>query len=293
MPDHLLTLLRRIRDGHAEPSEVETARALVRDDPRLDGELRAVGLADEDDLAGDAAGLLAVLGADDLGPLLAEAIANEAAEATIDETHLETQPWTYGPDLVAAVTAEAGTVNVIQPILSDCSLTEPWSSDAVALATRAEAGFVDVTDAVIRACGLSEPQLPLADAVRAEAGTVRIANTVAPLGIDVVAAVRAAAGPIDISDAVMAKIRPMSAELAVPANDTRGFAALGLLLAAAVALFVSLAGIDTVPVEPLPALAFAHADEVVVEDLQSDTDVYVLQGEGQDGAFILWVDEET
>ncbi len=263
----LLTILRRIRDGKAAPAEVARARALLRDDARLDDELRSVALSDPEDLAGDAAGLLAVLGGDDLGAILAGAVLAEAGPAppTITEIDLDEQGFSLGP--------------------------------AIARAVRDDAGHVEVANEVLRACGLEDP-LPVAEAVRGEAGGVDIAEAVIPwAAVDVGETVRAESGPVDIVNAVMAEIAegPVQAaprSLPRPANDTRGFVVVGLVLAAAVALLVSIAGIDTRG-DPLPALAFAHADEVVVEDLTSDTDVLMLQGGGQDGALILWVDEET
>ncbi|MEO0605478.1 MAG: hypothetical protein AAF211_28870 [Myxococcota bacterium] len=267
----LLLLLRRIRDGHADLAEVERARALVREDARLDDELRAIALTDDDDPSGDAAGLLAVLGADDLGTLLADAIAHEAGPAEpIDEAALRDQGWTMGPQVAAAVLAEAGHVEIVRPVLAACGLA---TGLPIAAAVRSEAGSIDVTPQLRDA--IPWPHVNVATAVRAEAGS-----------IDVVARVMEAIARPSV-------IAAPRSEIARPANDTRAFAAVGLVLAAAVALFVSLAGIETTPDASLPTLAFAHADEVVVEDLTSDTDVLVLQGGGQDGALILWVDEET
>ncbi|MEN0067599.1 MAG: hypothetical protein AAGA48_36040 [Myxococcota bacterium] len=303
--NELLPLLRRIRDGHADADDVHKARALVANDARLDPELREIALTDAEDLAGDAAGLLAVLGADDLGPLLAEAIAFEGGRAppaeSIEADELDAQTWTYGPQVAEAVAHEAGPVDVVEPVLEGCALAESWSSAQVAHAVRFEAGAIDVVAPVLAACGLQEPALPVAEAVRDEAGSMAIADAVVRWSdIDLGAAVRAAAGPVNVVAAVMqevgnplpnAVVQPAEPSL-VPANDTRAFAAVGLLLAAAVALFVSLAGIDTAPTE-LPPMVFAHADEVVVEDLTSDGNVFMLQGDGQDGAVILWIDEES
>ena len=66
------------RDGLADTDEVSRARSLVEQDARLPEELRSVALTDDEDLAADAAGLLSVLGSDDLGALLAEAVRAEA-----------------------------------------------------------------------------------------------------------------------------------------------------------------------------------------------------------------------
>jgi hypothetical protein len=38
---------------------------------------------------------------------------------------------------------------------------------------------------------------------------------------------------------------------------------------------------------------FASADEVVVEELDYGADVTVFQAEGDEGAVIIWVDEEA
>ena len=302
MTDTLLDLLRRIRDGLADPGEIARARELVRVDPRLDDELRTIALTDADDLAGDAAGLLAVLGVDDLGDLIARAIVGEggAAETAVDAVALEVQDWTHGPDIVAAVTSEAGDIKVTNPILATLSLREPWNSHSVADAVRHQAGSVDVVTEVLRKCGLDGHIAPIAAAIRDEAGTVDLARDVVRwTELDVAAAIRRSAGRVEIVSEVMARLAfpvTLPAERAPPerpANDNRAFALAGLVLAAAVALFVSLAGIDVRGDGDLSGLAFAHADEVVVEDLSSETDVLMLQGSGQDGALILWVDEET
>lgn len=239
----LLSLLRRIRDGHATVDEVARARALIRDDVRLDDELRSIALTD-DDLSGDAAGLLAVLGADDLGSLLADAIVHEAgtiAAEAIDQTVLATLDWRLGPDLAAAVIREAGPVDVVDGVLDELGLTDAFARGRLGRALIAEAG------------------------------------------------------PIDVADAVMAEIAatmPSAIHDLPPANDTRAFVAISGLLAAAAFVFVSLVGLQPAD-DALPALAFANADEVVIEDLTSDADVLMLQGPGQDGALILWFDEET
>jgi len=214
----LIALLRRIRDGRADVAEVERARELARADARLPEDLRRIALVDDDDLEGDAAGLLAVLGADDLGGMLTGAIVAEAGrpppmDDVIDEAALDAQHWTLRPDLVAAVRREAGEIDVVDAVMAELRPTMP------------------------------------------------------------------------------ASVVPPRPERSAPANDTRAYAALGLLLAAAGALLVSLVGLDT-GVEPLPELVYAHPDEVVVEDLTAEADVLMLQG-GPDGAVILWVDEET
>ncbi|MBA2322440.1 MAG: hypothetical protein H0V89_14945, partial [Deltaproteobacteria bacterium] len=71
-------LLRRIRDGHASEDEVAACRALVATDPRVPDEIRDDLLGE--DLAGDAAGLLAILVDEPEGLGLAGALRQELAE---------------------------------------------------------------------------------------------------------------------------------------------------------------------------------------------------------------------
>ena len=49
-----------------------------------------------------------------------------------------------------------------------------------------------------------------------------------------------------------------------------------------------------VPVSPeVPELVFASASDVVVEDLSFGDGVQVFQTEGDDGALVLWIEEEV
>ena len=236
-------LLERIRDGVAAPDEIAHARALVRGDARLPDELRSVGLTDEDDLAGDAVGLLAVLGAaplfgDGLRDVLADAgsamVPDEADDGwehiaevlrdglveaardieVADAVMMRLPPaWAYGPATAQAVEQEAGSIDV-----ADAAMTELGAADSlemlVAEAVRAEAGRVDVVADVLVELGLGTANvLPLAEAVAAEAGDVDVVGSVLAelaLGsanvLPVAEAVDAEAGSVDVVPLVLSSV---------------------------------------------------------------------------------------
>jgi len=307
MASNLEDLLRRLRDGTAGPGDAQRARAMVQDDARLPDEIRDVALASDEELAEDAAGLLSVLGVDDLGALLAEAVRAEAEDAPVPQVH-------DGWELIAEVLreglrAEAGQVDVADGVLRRLAVVGFAWGPVIAAAVRAEAGVADVSAGVVAALELSALP-PVAEAVRAEAGDVDVTGAVfAELGIaaavPLAEAVRAEAGSIDLADAVLAELSlqragapPVVVQPAASApraaNDNHRFRWSTVALAAA-AVFsvvvgaVSLSGRDAPP-EPM---LFAHAGEVVVEDLSYGNDVQVFQTEGDHGAVILWVDEEA
>jgi hypothetical protein len=135
-----------------------------------------------------------------------------------------------------------------------------------------EARGVDVSDAVMASLGIGA--LPLAEAIRFEAG------------------------PVGIADAVMRSIStPVVEPTPKPANDPTFRAArrwgMGIVALAAAALVAIVVGRLASPpggADEHPLL-FAQAGDVVVEDLRFDDDVQVFQIEGEQGAVILWVDE--
>ena len=216
MANSLETLLRRIRDGVSSSEEMERARTLVLADDRLPAELREVVLLDEEAAPSDAAGLLSVLGADDLGALLAEAIEAEASAGpdAPDAVELEAQEhdptwaairdvlvrelqrrsahvelaevvvrqmpelrdWVWGPVLAEAVYLHAGRIDVAAAVVAELGLDAGLD---VAAAVRAEAGEVDVSGLVMREVGIGAAVPQLAEAVRAEAGTVDVTDAVA------------------------------------------------------------------------------------------------------------------
>ena len=156
----------------------------------------------------------------------------------------------------------------------------------MAEAVRAEAGSVDVVDAVLGASlGLASAP-PVAEAVRAEAGSVDVVDAV--LG-----ALALGARP----QAVELERMPSSVGSAPTppriANDRRAWATIGLAIAAA--MLATMIGVAMPWGGSLEdgQMTFAHAGEVVVEDLSYGDDVSVLQTEGDEGAVILWVDEEA
>ncbi len=245
-------LLECIRDGVASPEEVARARELVAHDARLPDELREIGLTDEDDLPGDAVGLLAVLGA---APLfdegLREALSDVAAEVLADgeEEHdaeweaiaevlreglvaaaegvevvgavmarLPAPAWSYGPATAEAVRSEAGTVDVAGDAMADLGDALPPVAEAVA----AEAGEVDVVSAVLSELSL-EGGVPVGEAVAAEAGEVDVVSAVLSElslegGVPVGEAVAAEAGEVDVVAAVVEELGLASVREAVTAE---------------------------------------------------------------------------
>lgn len=303
MAGTLENLLIRLRDGAASAEDVDRARVLVRSDARLPEELRTVVLADDEDLSADAAGLLVILGAaDPLAELLADAV---RAEGGAPELPRDT--WDDLADALRdGLQAEAGEIDVAEAVGQRVG---GWAwSVAVADAVRAEAGEVPVDAAVLAELELTGP--PVADAVRAFAGTVDVADAVmTALGFEAPAvrdAVVAEAGAVDVVARVMAEVapapvvelRPAASAAPVtptPANDARGWTWAGVALAAValVAVVVGQLG-DPFGAGAEPAkLLFAKAGEVVVEDLSYGDDVQVFQTEGEQGAVIIWVDEEA
>lgn len=184
MANELEDLLFRIRDGIAAAPEVERARTLVRSEARLPLELREVVDLREDP-AGDAAGLLAVLGADSLfGDVLREGMAAELAEpepprqqVANREEPVPDEVWPLSAVFAAAVRYEAGEVELAEQLVARVGLHEP--AVPLAQALQAEAGRVEVADAVLASLGLAVEQVEVAEAVRDEAGTVDVEAFVA------------------------------------------------------------------------------------------------------------------
>lgn len=341
----LENLLIRLRAGDVRPGDPATARALVAGDARIPAELRDAVFRSADECADDAAGVLAVLGLDDLGAVLsagireevaalgsapwpadedawaplgralAEGLAAEAAAVDVTEAVVRRLPlaaFAHGQLVGDAVAREAGGVEVADGV--DRDLGHAGRGTPVGAAVRALSGEADVSRGVLEALGFASP--PVAEAVRAEAGDVDVAGAVGEalalgsLGPDLAAAVRQEAGRVDVVPGVMAAIGAWRAE--VPAVDGPvllpargparaanqgqwGFA--GFALAAAVLISV-VVGRLAIPVDPVITAAelqpvFAHAGEVVIEDLQYGDNVQVLQTEGDDGAVVLFIDEEA
>ncbi len=241
---NLENLLRCVRDGVASADELAACRSLVATDPRIPDELR-VALFD-DDTAGDAAGLLAILGADDLG--LAAAL----------QTELD------------------GTERGLE--LAELEL----DGIPVAEAVRALGGEIDL------AAALELPVVPLGAALAAEAGIVELwAGVAGQIGIGVVPvadAIRAHAGAVDLWPAVARAVAPRP----VAANNNRWWLS-GLVAAAAAALLV----VGWPGDAPEAPLVFAGAGETRIEELVVSDKVTVMQLEGDEGALILWIEDNA
>jgi hypothetical protein len=119
-------------------------------------------------------------------------------------------------------------------------------------------------------------------------------------GAVVAAAVRQECGSVDVVDDVMRRVKrsALAAGGEAPAPANRGFT-WGAMAVAAVALVFLVARIDFGNGEvgagqsAMAALEFASADEIVVDDLSYAENAAVFQDEGEGGALIIWVDEET
>ncbi|MEZ4239688.1 MAG: hypothetical protein R3F59_26740 [Myxococcota bacterium] len=303
---HLEQILVRLRDGETSPDLVARAIALVRADERIPDDVREVAFGDPTEAAEDAAGLLAVLGADDLGDLLVSAVMAAAGEPPVPHEvphEGDDDAWApIGACLVAGLRAEAEGFEVAHAVMrralaGGAAVDFAWGP-VIAEAVAQEAGQVEVAGAVHAVLGA--PALaPVAAAVLAHAGSVDVSGAVlAELGhergLDVAAAVRAEAGSVDVAEAVLFRLG--FGALPAPANDARGWSFAGLALAAAALLSVVVSRLVVpVGVGPVPseALVFAQAGDVVVEDLSYADDVVVFQTEGEQGVVILWLDEEA
>ena len=312
-------LLERIRDGVATEEDIGRARELVEHDARLPGDIRGELL--KDDLQADAVGLLAILGKDDVGDLLRDALADELD--VVDDVMAAIA--SSAPPVADAVRDEAGQVEVTAETLEALGdLGIP-----VREAVYGEAGQVDIAAEVLRALGARE--MPWSKAVHSECGDVDVVASVcsdlAIETVDIRAAVLDEAGDSpQIWQAVLDDIQaretlvPEAPVVAFPPDSTVSPAAIhavpaaannnrrwgrygfGALVMAAVALVVfglspGTSTITGTPVTDSPRLieaselVFASASDVVVENLEYGDDVMVMQMMGDDGAVILWVDE--
>ncbi len=223
-------------------------------------------------------------------------------------------------DIAAAVRSEAGVVDVVQPVMD---AVEPvWLcgilDGQLPAEQHREAAHALMRDGTL---GLTMTEFAdigqkLREVLRAEADSVNVWASVAPeLGLadpeQVVgwdgpafaSALRTQAGSLDVADAVMLRVQQASAapapvEVPKPANASpsswRSAVPALVMIAAAAALFV-MVGLPTTPSQGTdngPALQFASASEVTIEDLSyaDDVIVHVIPAEG-DAPLIVWVDE--
>ena len=193
-------LLEQIRDGEASAKQIAEARGLAVHDGRLPEDIRGEVLIDDDDLQAEAVGLLAVLGNDDFGDLLREALSEEldVADDVMSAIANEAAP------VAAAVREEAGDIEITAQTLEELGDLGVPIREAVF----AEAGHVDIVAATMQALG--DLGLSLNEAVAAEAGTVDLSGSVMTgLGfesLDIGASIRAEAGDIDIAVAVLTQV---------------------------------------------------------------------------------------
>lgn len=236
MAGKIENLLRQLRDGATTEADVARALALLRDDGRVPEELLD-GLF-VDDVAGDAAGMLAVLGADDLfGAALRDAVISEAhvvdgaSSTAFDEIAAALAvPWAEGPLLADAIAAEGGDVDLAASVIAALGGRDLPVGPAVGHA----AGLVEVVGSVLGALELGDDLdgSLVAAAVRAEAGSVSLWPSIEPvLGEAWVSAMgdgELPAGPV--REAALAQLR------AVPehAHTMTAFAKLGREVRAAV-----------------------------------------------------------
>lgn len=253
-----------------------------------------------------------------------------------------------------AVRTEAGEVDVVEPVLDEAGLVEPFAVP-VAEAVRAGAGPVDVVDDVMALIAegwistLLDRELAGAEhtraleklsrhatagmqmtvfadvgralraAVSAEAGPgpslwhgvaagIGIADPEVVAGYDgalVAAAIRSEAGTVDVTAAVMQRVKQSAVapvgEVPAPANTRFAWGAM-LLAAAAILCVVGANALfgaagDGFPERSLPVaqLDFASPDEITIDDLEygENAFVQVITTEGDDAATIIWVEGET
>ncbi|MCB9676074.1 MAG: hypothetical protein H6737_13205 [Alphaproteobacteria bacterium] len=266
----------------------------------------------------------------DLGMPLAAAIASEAGRIDIADSVLAAIGGEARLPIAEAVRAEAGVVDVwpdLEAVVSDAWVSamldhelSPAAHRAAVLrlreapeagalmtafaslgseirtAVRAEAGECPyIWEAVAEAIGVEAEAVEgwdgalFAAAVRAEAGSVDVAN-------DVLRAIGAVRRPAIPYSAVEVEAVP------APANSRRWNVGT-LVMAAAAALLLTVApfglqnsrsvgGTHTASVEA-PSPQFASAGEITVENLDYHDEASVTQTLGDEGALILWVDEEA
>ena len=237
---------------------------------------------------------------------LADAVQHEAG--TVDVSHgvfaaleMEALP------VAEAVRREAGLVDVAAVVISALELADGVM--AVAEAVRQEAGPVDVGGAVLAELQISA--LPVAEAVRFEAGELESVEAAGESGA-VAAAVRSEAGSVDVTDSVLSALAARrastseppgqmpsaeAAPMSLPAPANRAWSWGAMLMAAIVLCVVGasqlIGGLGPIEsAQPAP-MQFAAASEIVVDELEWSDAVQVMQTEGDEGALIIWVDEEA
>ena len=313
MNEPLHILLRRVVEGSASPEDLSQARQHVSSDGRLPEGLRRDALTLEDEFVADAVALLSLLmDSDVFGDALGDAVRGEAGRMPEGG---RAQPWDSkgSKEVESGIRATpAGRVDVSEAVMGRVSRdAKGWvHGPLLAEAVRFEAGRAELTLEVMQACcGVGETSLK--DAVRATAGRVDVSDSVRErLGqeafIPVADAVRAVAGQVDVWQEVRAGMEATGSWGSEGTRDdglgdqpsaNRGFSAwVGWGVAALALMSVGLwdwspptSTQDIMQSE----MRFALASEVIVEDLSYSDTVQVMQTEGDEGALIIWLDEEA
>ena len=214
--------------------------------------------------------------------------------------------WEDDLPVAASVMSSSGSVDVTESVLGrvDREGSDWVYGSALAAAVREEAGASPLATAdVMAACDL-EAGIPVAAALRHEMGRVDVSAAVyerlssgsaPPVG----EAVRSEAGSVDVVDAVMREIgagrRVLRDLSSVPPAANRSWGAWATAAVAAAVLWVVAPGAMewNVGVGAEEPIRFAMAAEVIVEDLSYSDTVQVMQTEGDEGALIIWLDEEA
>ncbi|MEZ4316106.1 MAG: hypothetical protein R3F61_01315 [Myxococcota bacterium] len=266
----------------------------------------------------------------DLRLPLAEAIAYEAGTVELADQVLVAVGGEARIPVAEAVRAEAGTVDVwpeLEAVVSGAWVSAMLDHELAPAAHRAAVLRLQedpASGALMTAFASIGSELRTA--VRDEAGECPYLweSIASELGVDpeavegwdgelFAAAVRAEAGTVDVAPYVMSQVRvphrpsmPYSAveveAVPAPANSRRWNVGT-LVMAAAAALLLTvlpigyrdtLSGGSTGSNPTVEASAqFASAGEIVVENLNYHDDASVTQTLGDEGALILWVDEEA
>jgi hypothetical protein len=227
--------LTRMRDGDDAPATIAEVRRLLAADDRIPADLRDPPDLDEDP-AGAAAALLALLGHDDdLGALLAGALRAEVADMPraaapeplaepedLDAEILRLEQHLPLP-IAEAIRARAGDIEIAGWVVERLG----GAAAPVAAAVRSEAGFVDVSSSF-------GAELPIAAAVRAEAGFVDVSSSFGA-ELPIAAAVRAEAGLVDVSSSFGAEL-PIAAAVRAEAGFVDVSSAFGTELPIAAAV---------------------------------------------------------
>ncbi|MBN2799458.1 MAG: hypothetical protein JXX28_09960 [Deltaproteobacteria bacterium] len=251
-------------------------------------------------------------------PPIRGALTDEAGEVDLASACLAALGYPAAP-VAEAVRAQAGEVE-LRPEVS--LLTEPgWVSGLLDnalplhLHRLASSTLSHRPESLRELNALAEQGHSLRGALREEAGEVALwGGIAAQIGVEdaeqlagyeperVADAVRAEAGVIDITQAVMTSLRRSALgrvpTVEPPANHVRGLVG-ALLIASAFLLTVLFSEQPEAQIPEAPrAMQFADAREITVNELSwsQDAMVQLIQSsdeQGAEGALIIWVDEEV